>query len=71
MNRKKWSNEEKVTIVLEILRGTELVAAICATAWRKCHPVIPVAGAVTVRRMDCPDRQTVERKSGSSSRREP
>ena len=30
MNRKKWSNEEKVTIVLEMVRGNESVAAICA-----------------------------------------
>ena len=30
MNRKKWSNEEKVTIVLEMVRGEESVAAICA-----------------------------------------
>ena len=30
MNRKKWSNEEKVTIVLEMVRWNESVAAICA-----------------------------------------
>jgi len=30
MNRKKWSNEEKVTIVLEMIRGGDSVAAICA-----------------------------------------
>jgi len=30
MNRKKWSNEEKITIVLEIIRGGDSVAAICA-----------------------------------------
>jgi transposase len=30
MNRKKWSNEEKITIVLEMLRGDDSVAAICA-----------------------------------------
>jgi len=30
MNRKKWSNEEKVTIILEMVRGNESVAAICA-----------------------------------------
>ena len=30
MNRKKWSNEEKVTIVLEMVRGEDSVAAICA-----------------------------------------
>jgi transposase-like protein len=29
MNRKLWSKEEKVTIVLEILRGDEPVAVIC------------------------------------------
>jgi len=30
MNRKKWSNEEKVAIVLEMVRGEDSVAAICA-----------------------------------------
>jgi transposase len=30
MNRKKWSNEEKVTIVLEMIKGEESVAGICA-----------------------------------------
>ncbi len=30
MNRKKWSNEEKVTIVLEMVRGEESIASICA-----------------------------------------
>ena len=30
MNRKLWSNEEKVSIVLEILRGDESAASICA-----------------------------------------
>ena len=29
MNRKLWSNEEKVSIVLEILRGDESAALIC------------------------------------------
>jgi transposase-like protein len=29
MNRKLWSNEEKVAIILEILRGDESVAVIC------------------------------------------
>ena len=29
MNRKKWSNEEKVTIVLEMIKGVDSVAAIC------------------------------------------
>ena len=29
MNRRKWSNEEKVTIVLEMIKGEESVAAIC------------------------------------------
>jgi transposase-like protein len=28
MNRRKWSNEEKVTIVLEMVKGEESVAAI-------------------------------------------
>jgi transposase-like protein len=30
MNRKIWSSEEKTTIVLEMIRGLESVAAICA-----------------------------------------
>ena len=30
MNRKKWSNEEKITIVLEMIRGEDSVASICA-----------------------------------------
>jgi transposase len=30
MNRKKWSNEEKVTIVLEMVKGEESIASICA-----------------------------------------
>ncbi len=30
MNRKKWSNEEKVTIVLEMLKGEESIASIGA-----------------------------------------
>ena len=29
MNRKKWSNEEKITVVLEMIRGEDSVAAIC------------------------------------------
>ncbi len=29
MNRKLWSNEEKVAIILEMLRGNETAAAIC------------------------------------------
>ena len=29
MNRKLWSNEEKVSVVLEILRGDESAASIC------------------------------------------
>jgi len=29
MNRKLWSNEEKVSIILEILRGDEPAAVIC------------------------------------------
>ncbi len=29
MNRKLWSNEEKVAIIIEILRGDESAAAIC------------------------------------------
>ena len=29
MNRKKWSNEEKVTIVLEMVKGEESIASIC------------------------------------------
>ena len=29
MNRKLWSNEEKVAIVLEIIRGDESAASIC------------------------------------------
>jgi transposase len=30
MNRKIWSNEEKTAIVLEIIRGNDSAAAICA-----------------------------------------
>jgi transposase-like protein len=30
MNRKKWSNEEKVTIVLEMVKGADSIASICA-----------------------------------------
>ena len=30
MNRRNWSNEEKVTIVLEMVKGEESIAAICA-----------------------------------------
>ena len=30
MNRKKWSNEEKVTIVLEMIKGEESIGGICA-----------------------------------------
>ena len=30
MNRKKWSNEEKITIVLEMIKGVDSVSAICA-----------------------------------------
>lgn len=30
MNRRKWTNEEKVTIVLEMVKGEDSVAAICA-----------------------------------------
>ncbi len=29
MNRKLWSNEEEVAIVMEILRGDEPAAVIC------------------------------------------
>jgi hypothetical protein len=29
MNRKRWSKEEKITVVLEMIRGGESVAAIC------------------------------------------
>lgn len=29
MNRKKWSHEEKVTIVIEMIKGDESIAAIC------------------------------------------
>ncbi len=29
MNRKLWSNEEKVAIILEILRGGESAAVVC------------------------------------------
>jgi len=29
MNRKKWSHEEKITIVLEMIRGEDSVASIC------------------------------------------
>jgi len=29
MNRKLWSNEEKVSVILEILRGDESAASIC------------------------------------------
>ena len=30
MNRKIWNNEEKVTVVLELIKGEEALAAICA-----------------------------------------
>jgi transposase-like protein len=30
MNRKKWSNEEKTTVVLEMIKGVDSVASICA-----------------------------------------
>lgn len=30
MNRKKWSKEEKTTVVLEMIRGGDSVAAICS-----------------------------------------
>lgn len=30
MKRKLWSNEEKVAIILEIVRGNESAAEICA-----------------------------------------
>jgi len=30
MNRRIWSNEEKATIVLEMIKGQESMAAICA-----------------------------------------
>lgn len=30
MNRRIWSNEEKTTIVMEMIKGKESVAAICA-----------------------------------------
>ena len=30
MNRKAWSNEEKTAIVLEMIRGHDTVAAVCA-----------------------------------------
>lgn len=29
MNRKKWSNEEKTTIALEMIKGIDSVASIC------------------------------------------
>ncbi len=29
MNRKLWSSEEKVSIILEIIRGDETAASIC------------------------------------------
>jgi len=29
MNRRKWSNEEKVTIILEMVKGEDSIAAIC------------------------------------------
>jgi transposase len=29
LNRKKWSKEEKITVVLEMIRGGDSVAAIC------------------------------------------
>lgn len=29
MNRRKWTNEEKVTIVLEMVKGEGSIAAIC------------------------------------------
>jgi transposase-like protein len=30
MNRKKWSNEEKTAVVLEMIKGVDSVASICA-----------------------------------------
>lgn len=30
MNRKKWSNEEKTSIVLDMIKGVDPVASICA-----------------------------------------
>jgi len=30
MNRKTWSNEEKTAVVLEMIRGVDSVAAVCA-----------------------------------------
>jgi transposase-like protein len=30
MNRKKWSNEEKTTVVLAMIKGVDSVASICA-----------------------------------------
>jgi transposase len=30
MNRKKWSKEEKIAVVLEMIRGGDSVAVICA-----------------------------------------
>ncbi len=43
MKRKLWSNEEKVAIILEIVRGNESAAEICTRHGGKRNAGLPVA----------------------------